>query len=825
MQYGGDDSCLGEDTLVALVERTADDAARARAEGHASRCARCRAVLSDLARGVSTAPTELAATTPGDASPSVPPLGERAGRYELREILGAGGMGVVYAAHDPELNRPVAIKVLRSGLQGLEARLRREAQAMAQLSHPNVVGVYDVGVVDGRVFVAMERVDGETLGAWAKRRRADEILAALVAAGRGLAAAHAAGIVHRDVKPENILVGRDGRARIGDFGLALTGEEDVSGMGIAGTPYYMAPEQRRGETVDARSDQYAFAVAAQTVLGERRVPARVKRALARARSEDPAARFATIDALLAELAPRRSRAVLLAAAGATIAVAAFAWPRGASESCDATRHLRGVWDAPRTTAIDAALARTGAPFAAATSAEVKRIVDDHAQRWVAMRTDVCEATRRRDEPENLLALRTTCLDGRLRELRALGDRLLEADREVAERAVRAAHLLSPVDTCADLDALTAPVPPPTDPATKKRVDAARDLVIDARSLLAAGKYKDGLARATQAVAEARAIGYRPLEAAALHVEGELADELGDFATAAKSLDAAVWAAEAGRDDVLAIKALGEQITVVGEHQADHAAALALRPRVTAILERAKNPPALEAGLLEAVGKVEVEAADYAAATRDLERALALVEQAYGKDDLHATEILRALGNISVLTDDAGAAIPRFERALAIERAGQGDDHPDVAAALEALAGAQYMKGDYDTAAASYERALAVYERAFGPDHHAVGSIRHNLGLVRAWQGDDAAAIPLFERAVAIDEKSLPKDHPYTASHLSSLADAYERVGRLDDAAAAVERHRDHRARQPRQDRLPHPDRLPPPRSAANRVGTLRALRR
>ncbi|HEU4536449.1 MAG TPA: serine/threonine-protein kinase, partial [Polyangiaceae bacterium] len=209
--------------------------------------------------------------------------GTRVGRYRIVEWVGAGGMGVVYAAFDPELNRKVAIKVLRYEVgkddrqrRQFEERLRREAQVMARVAHPNVAAVYDVSEYGGRAFVAMEYIEGETLARWLKRRERPwpAVLERYVAAGRGLAAAHAAGLVHRDFKPQNVLVGEDGRVLVTDFGLARSVGDDeatapflkaetpspfVTEPGqIVGTPAFMAPEQRSGCPVDARADQYSF---------------------------------------------------------------------------------------------------------------------------------------------------------------------------------------------------------------------------------------------------------------------------------------------------------------------------------------------------------------------------------------------------------------------------------------------------------------------------------------------------------------------------------------------------------------------------------------
>ena len=213
---------------------------------------------------------------------TVPEPGERVGRFVIRARLGEGGMGVVLAGHDPDLDRPVAIKLLRAGAEApaYRARLLREAQALARLDHPNVVKVYDVGVDGERVFVAMELVAGTTLTQWvsAQRRTWREVVGKFVAVGDGLAAVHRAGLIHRDFKPDNVLVDRTGRARVADFGLArldgADGDETPDGHGgrltrtgaVMGTPGYMAPEQQWGSDVDARADQYSFCVALRAAL-------------------------------------------------------------------------------------------------------------------------------------------------------------------------------------------------------------------------------------------------------------------------------------------------------------------------------------------------------------------------------------------------------------------------------------------------------------------------------------------------------------------------------------------------------------------------------
>ena len=322
-------SCPGDDTLIALVEHVLDPTRVAALADHVDGCERCRSTIGHLVAVDSK------------------PKSSQVGRYHLEEQLGAGGMGVVWAAWDPKLERRVAIKLLRPevGEHG-PARLIREARALAQLQHPNVVAVHDVGEHDGEVFLATELVDGEPLDRWQRAHSTGEILDAYIQAARGLAAAHAMGLVHRDVKPSNILVARDGRVRVGDFGLARLGPGEAASprgeLGVAdvltregdvvGTPAYMAPEQRAGKPVDGRADQYALCVALAEALGGKRpdpdapadtlgaIDPQLARSLARGLRRDPLARFPDMNALAEALLIRPFRRSHIPLIGATLVV-------------------------------------------------------------------------------------------------------------------------------------------------------------------------------------------------------------------------------------------------------------------------------------------------------------------------------------------------------------------------------------------------------------------------------------------------------------------------------------------------------------------------
>ena len=318
--------------MLDYLARRVGSAERDALEAHVDTCSACRQLLGELAR--STLLDELVAPDPAHEPTQL-------GRYRIESRLGGGGMGTVYAAHDPQLDRRVAVKLVHPELAargGIE-RLLREGRSLARLAHPNVVGVHDAGVDEGRVYVAMELVAGQTLAAWLADtpRGWREIVDKFVDAGRGLAAAHRAGIVHRDVKPENILLDGDGRAKVADFGLAgqptpaseidlppLDAASRLTHPGVVmGTPLYMSPEQRRGDDVGPTTDQYALCAACWHALSGLRVPRWLRRALARGLAAAASDRHPSMDALVVAIDPaRHARRRRIAVAAGVLAVAA-----------------------------------------------------------------------------------------------------------------------------------------------------------------------------------------------------------------------------------------------------------------------------------------------------------------------------------------------------------------------------------------------------------------------------------------------------------------------------------------------------------------------
>ncbi len=381
---------------------------------HAARCEACHAMM--VALGSEPAWDVAIETLKESAARALPSAGDRIDRYELVGVLGSGAMGIVFRARDPELGRDVALKLLHP--DAAAKRLQREAQALARLTAPNVVRVYDVGEHAGKVFVVMELVEGMTLRTWmATARRSPVILDVLRRAGRGLAAAHRAGIVHRDFKPDNVLMAHGGEVLVGDFGLASEATDvttnapaeravafELTATGtLLGTPAYMAPEQLAGEAT-AASDQYAFCVTAWEALTGRRpieatdldelfarirdgkippparpLPRPIERALRRGLAVSQGARFATLDELLAALAPRRRWWPWVTAAGAAAAITVATVVANGEATCAlADREL--AWDLGSRAAITEQW-----------GADVTTRLERHAADWRRAGARACDA--------------------------------------------------------------------------------------------------------------------------------------------------------------------------------------------------------------------------------------------------------------------------------------------------------------------------------------------------------------------------------------------------------------------------------------------------
>jgi len=718
-------------------------------------------------------------------------------------------MGVVFRAYDPRLDRKVALKLVRPDVDGATETLLREAQAQARLSNPNVITIYDVGSHQGQVYLAMELVEGTTASEWlvSRPRRWREVLRVFREAGQGLAAAHAAGLVHRDFKPSNVLVGSDGRVRVTDFGLARVMAEPeaaaehplgdpsrkilhahLTATGtVRGTPSYMAPEQFQGAAADARSDLFAFCVSLYEALyGElpfsplepaepaqlqeqvaarqvreapagRRVPTRLRRVLLKGLSPRPDDRPASMEHLLTALASDPvvkwgRRGVVVAALALVAALAAWQGARRGALVCrGAERKLIGVWDEGVKRNVRQRFLATGAPFAETAWTETARALDRYASRWTTMHQDACEATRLRGEQsEEVLSLRMSCLDQRREDLQALTTLLATADRPVVSRSVEATRSLTPLSRCADVVQFTMPVPLPEEPLQRQQVESLQRDASRATAMLIAGKYREVIQFTRPLVAHAREVGYRPVEAELTGLLGSALMLTGASEEAESTLKRAFMAAEAGRYDEIKVRtAITLSILMTRRFQrfaeAEHWSGIA-----AAALERMGHPGYLEMRRQNADGLALFWQGKYPEAKRELEGALTVGQQELGEEDPYVITVLSNTALPSGRMGRVDEAIAINRRVLALRQRILGSEHPDTAMSANNLGWTLALAGHTDEGLRYVQQALAVGERVYSHDSPELMFWLDSAARILAWQGRLDEALTYANWAVSLN---------------------------------------------------------------------------
>jgi tetratricopeptide (TPR) repeat protein len=673
----------------------------------------------------------------------------RFGRFLVRGELGHGGMGTVLDAVDTTLHRPVALKLLHPNLAARQgARLLREAQLLAKISHPNVVVVYEAGQADERLFIAMELVRGQTLREWQRMRPGwRACLEAYRQAGRGLEAAHAHGIVHRDFKPSNCMIDEDGRVRVLDFGLA---EGEHEGVGnTAGTLAYMAPEQLAGQALDARSDQFSFCVALfEAVYGEhpfvretaagtraaiqegevprpprRGVPRWVDQALRRGLARDPAARWPDMERLLHALRPRNwgRRVARLALPLAGVAVAAW-WvtPADAPVLCTgAAANAAEVWNEARRERASAGLTATGLALAEVSWPPVEQAVDAYVQQWIDAQTEVCRATQVLGEQSAaLMDQRMACLDQRLQALSSTLDTFERADADTVIHAVDAALRLPEIEPCTTLELQPESEPPEALPL--------RSRLIAALAERAAGHFESAHRELEAIRAEAEQQGLSALAAEVLWRRGRVENDLGLGEAADATFEAAMWQALRAGDDAMAFEAAIARDEVMGVLLVDPKRALPGLEHAEALLHRSGDPEEGRIEYLIVAGKVLGRHGRYERAAAELAEAEALVQRLHGTHHVRYADVLNELGALAERTNQLEAAKHQFERVLELDRELYGPNHLAVASTLNNLAIVLSRMGHFEQAREHLTRSLELHRAALG-DHPSVADALMNLG--------------------------------------------------------------------------------------------------
>lgn len=547
----------------------------------------------------------------------------RLGRYELLGPIADGGMGIVYKGYDPELNRPVALKLLhpfRDHDQSAHERVRREARALATIDHSNVVGVYDVVSSGGGIVIVMELVAGRTLASWAAEaaRSWREVLAAYVQVAEGLGAAHRLGIVHRDFKPTNAIIGEDGHVRVLDFGLAHPFNGDTSsttttahgteltqsGM-VLGTLAYAAPEQLEGAEVTPACDQFSLCVALHTALegvppftgdtidrriasiragrpslasDDRRIPVWLRAAVHRGFEADPARRHISMDALIAELRRPRgwNRWRWPAVAGALVLTTALATHAVQPSTADAPACSGGIaelarfWGPSRRAAVAGRLAGMAAPYAREAAARVVSELDERFRAWSGAHRAICMEHRTGRVSDALFDRATLCLARRLDDFRATLALLEKIDASGLSGAVTAITGLPAADSCANGAQLLAEPDLPAAPELRTRVGRARALLSAAAAERRAGRTRDAANLVERARVEADLSHYPFVIAEALLERGRVLTAAGELESAVPVLVESTQLALEHNLTRLAVEATARKIWAEGRVTGDAA---------------------------------------------------------------------------------------------------------------------------------------------------------------------------------------------------------------------------------------------------------------
>ena len=763
-------------------------------------------------------------------------------------------MGEVYLADDPDLERDIAIKRILPELvnpgdsTGAYTRLLREAQAMAQVSHNNVVRVFDVEATDDELFIAMEYLGGGTLSTWLRSDTHSwhEILSMFCSVGCGLAAAHAAGLVHRDFKPSNVLIDHDKTPKVSDFGLArpiavvhrdshrpplwtpsgLLGTQMTETGEAVGTPAYMAPEQQLARPVDHRADQFSFCVAMFRALfgvdpfpgqssAERltlmrdRGPApipppksiprrdfeRVHSALTKGLSAEPNDRWPSMEQLLSALRgprirSRRRRAVVAGGALIALAISVSVLATRRSETgqlCTfGEREIASVWNHDRHAHLERAFTSLNPNNGGQAIAALAPQLDAYAHRWARTHRETCLATRQLGTQSHKdMERRIRCL-GRLKVRLDAFVQLLSAPENmtIAQAPMQMQTMPSP-NSCAK--PLHLPTPPPgLSPSRRKQLEHT---IAALKPHVSSYGAQHALPRAIDLLQQTRDTQYPPLIAEAALLVGQLYDYAAQYSKAEAHYHLAVTQADLGEHDIVKAQAYVELISISTEHgRFDEAKNWAQYARAAISRSGTAEHPILTARL---EGELAIVARDQGDAKRALHHAhlvIRILNDANMSETPHMATARGELGKIyyGVLRDYA-KAYQEFEAAHQLYGATLGANHPEVGYAAAQMADTRELQpGGTDDALALSRKAIATLEHFFGPDHVHIADVYAGHASILERVGRTTEAVALMKRAVALDRKQYAEDHALLHVSLGFAGMLYARAGEHKLAVSTLE---------------------------------------
>jgi tetratricopeptide (TPR) repeat protein/predicted Ser/Thr protein kinase len=718
---------------------------------------------------------------------------QQIGRFAVLRKLGEGGMGVVYSGYDEELDRRVAIKVVRRTDAHSTERMRREAQAMAKLSHPNVATVYEVGAWDGQLYLAIEFVKGKTLKQWWQDEEPplERVIEVMSQAGRGLQAAHDAGLVHRDFKPDNVMIGEDGRVRVLDFGLAGSDlEQGPTPEGAAesmierlaghnpfdtpltmtgtlmGTPAYMSPEQFVAESAGPQSDQFSFCVtlyellygerpfegdtmstlAASVAVGDVRPPPRtslvptgVREIVLQGLATNKADRHDDIRTLLAALEAETrggSRALMTLVGLATLAALAVGAKMtidhrqlaAKRKACETrSRLVDEAWSEDKEAEVRKGILATEVNYAATVADKVVPWLNRSASSWKVASRTAC---MKNSVHEIWDEARIDKVNWCLEDQRLRLGALVQNLTEADAGAVRGAIAAAASLVRAEEctdEARLSTMPPPPPLAVRTRVGTIRGGLARANALEATGRYDAALELIQPLRGEVEMLNWGPLTAQTLTQEARVLARKGAYAESEAANMSAFVAAGRAGAWDTAARAANQLISTIGNEQARHTEGLAWAELATMAIDLAGDPL-----------------------------------------ELRESRRLDSLGSVHFAMGDHELALEGFRSALEINQRILGSAHPTVADNLGNLGRVHLEIANYDEARTYLNRSLLILEENFGPDHPAIAQPLRRLASLAGSTGERERSGELYRKALEIQEQALGPDHAQVSDSLNDL---------------------------------------------------------
>ncbi len=712
--------------------------------------------------------------------------GPRVSRFERLERVGHGGMGVVYRAWDPVLKRRIAIKVLHPKTPD-SARILDEARTLATLSHPNIVGVLDVGREGHELFVVMEYVAGETLGDVLTRRPSpSELLPLLHQVATGLSAAHAQGVVHHDIKPSNILITPGGTVRIADFGLARLLQGAQEGRPVGGTRGFAAPEQLRGGAADARSDIYSLTAIVHCAwfgepprldasMAESPLPAlpaapeRLKRFLRRGLAVDPEQRHATAEQWWEGLkrAFRRPLWSSLPWLGAAAAVAAglavFSGSEQPAMPCDPEAGQEQFWSPKRSSEVEARFVATELAFARDTFERVDARLQALSTTWSDARHEACEM----GEPAVV-----ACLDAKRSGLEVFASWVGDVKPDQLQHVTEALRTLPEPSECGAETASRTPT---------EQLRVLDDVLAEAEALVGAGRYVEALERLdTVELPVGTRTHARRLAMHAL-LRARASKLSGGHREAASELEKAYLLGLLGEREQLSAEAAALLAGLYASELATPLAAGRWIRNARVALARAPLSRIVRGRVV-----LGIAAAQYALGNLDgAAESLAEVDAVLPSDDPHRADLGTVLAGVRYQRGEIEEAIEAQQQALDVGMRIFGEHHPRLVAPMNNLAILFEERGQTERAQAAFERALKLSEESLGPGHVQTAMLRLGLASHGLGRRDPEACIALFERGIADLEAAVGSEHPLLNVGLQGLATALQMASRIDDAERVI----------------------------------------